>query len=157
LLNPSNIHIEVLGAAQPIPYELLELADPSKTHIEAYLKNRTCYLAKIGKETIGVMVLLELDATNIELKNIAIMPSLQGKGYGKALLGHAINVSRVLGYHKLTVGTGNSSIGQLAFYQKSGFEIQHIIKNYFVDHYPEPIFEDGIQCKHMVVLERRLL
>ena len=138
-------------------FDLLQLADPSKTHIEAYLTNGTCYLAKIGDETIGAMVLQELDGTTMELKNIAVSPSQQGRGYGKVLLEYAIKTCRDSGYNKLIVGTGNSSIGQLAFYQKSGFEIQHIIKNYFVDHYPEPIFEDGIQCKHMVVLEKRLL
>jgi aminoglycoside 6'-N-acetyltransferase I len=151
-----DLHIEILGPSQRIPYDLLQLADPSKTHIEAYLAKGTCYLAKIGDETIGAMVLQELDGTIMELKNIAVSPSQQGRGYGKVLLEYAIKTCGDSGYNKLIVGTGNSSIGQLAFYQKSGFEIDHVIKNHFLDHYAEPIFEDGIQCKHMVVLEKRL-
>lgn len=31
-----------------------------------------------------------------------------------------------------------------------------IKKNFFVDKYKEPIFENGIKCKHMVVLAKTL-
>ena len=105
---------------------------------------------------VGVLVLYQIDSTSIEVKNIAVDESEQGKGFGKALLRYCEIVSRELGYEKLIIGTGNSSIGQLALYQKEGFEISRIEKDFFITNYHEPIFENGIQCKHMVILEKIL-
>jgi aminoglycoside 6'-N-acetyltransferase I len=102
-------------------------------------------------------VLDQIDATSIEVKNIAIRECEQGKGFGKALLRYSESVSRELGFEKLVIGTGNSSLGQLALYQKEGFDISRIQKNFFIKNYSEPIFENGIQCKHMVILEKSLI
>jgi len=82
--------------------------------------------------------------------------SEQGKEYGKALLRYGTKVSQESGYKNLIVGTGNSSIGQLTLYQKEGFEINRIEKNFFIKNYSEPIFENGTQRKHMVILEKNL-
>ena len=59
-------------------------------------------------------------------------------------------------YKKLIIATGNSSTRQLAIYKNAGFERSEIIKNFFVEHYDEPIFENNIQCKHKLVLEMNL-
>ena len=56
----------------------------------------------------------------------------------------------------LEVGTGNAGIGQLALYQRCGFSIESIEKDYFVRHYPEPIYENGIECRDMVRLRMEL-
>ncbi|MFC5046137.1 GNAT family N-acetyltransferase [Aquimarina hainanensis] len=137
--------------------DLLELADPSRIQIESYLASGTCYIAVSNMETIGVIVLHKINATTIEIKNIAIKESQQKKGYGKALLAYAEKISRDSGFKKLIIGTGNSSIGQLTLYQKVGFEIDRILKNFFVEKYPNPIFENEIQCKHMLILEKDLI
>lgn len=139
-----------------IPFDLLELADPSRIKINEYLKTGTCYVAKIDSKIVGVLVLNQIDATSIEVKNIAVDESEQGKGFGKALLRYSELVSRELGFNKLVIGTGNSSFDQLAFYQKEGFEMCKIKKDFFLTNYTEPIFENGIQCKHMVILEKKL-
>jgi len=152
----STLHIERLTQTHQPPFDLLELADPSREQINAYLETGTCYVARIEAETVGVSVLNPIDAACIEVKNIAVKESEQGKGLGKALLEHAEAVGRKLGYEKLIIGTGNSSIGQLALYQKQGFELSRIEKDFFTRNYPEPIFENGIQCKHMVMLEKVL-
>jgi aminoglycoside 6'-N-acetyltransferase I len=107
-------------------------------------------------KVIGAMVLNKVDSTTNEIKNIAIKVSELGRGHGKALLKFAEEISRELGHKKLIVGTGNSSIGQLALYQKVGFELDRIEKNFFLKNYAEPIFENGIQCKHLVVLAKDL-
>lgn len=52
---------------------------------------------------------------------------------------------------RLIVGTGNSSLGELAFYQKCGFRITGVIPGFF-DSYDPPIIEDGIPCRDMVRL-----
>ena len=59
------------------------------------------------------------------------------------------------GVKTLIVGTGNSSLSQLGLYQKCGFRLDHIIRDFFKN-YPEPIFENGIQCIDMVMLSCQL-
>lgn len=133
------------------------MADPSKIQIDSYLETGTCYVAKMDFKTVGVLVLNHIDSARIEIKNIAIAESQQGKGLGKALLRNAEMISRELGYQTLVIGTGNSSIGQLALYQKEGFEIAKIDKDFFIRNYTEPIFENGIPCKHMIILEKEII
>ena len=100
--------------------------------------------------------MMRLDAHTAEVKNIAVSESEQGKGYGKALLKYADQVAKEWECETLLIGTGNSSIGQLALYQKVGFEMLRIEKDFFLRHYAEPIWENGIQCKHRVILEKRV-
>ncbi|MAU14360.1 MAG: GNAT family N-acetyltransferase [Muricauda sp.] len=139
-----------------IPFGLLELADPSRTRIKSYLKKDTCHIARLHSKIVGVVVLKKIDSSTVEIKNIAIKESEQGKGYGKSLLKYADQITRKLGCEKIIVGTGNSSIEQLALYQKEGFELKNIIKDFFLENYPDPIFENKIQCKNMIILEKDL-
>ena len=139
--------------ADPEPYwDMLLLADPSKAAVEQYLAAGKLYAAEWDDTVVGIYVLLQLDGPLWELKNIAVTPEWQGKGVGKALIAAAASSAKELGAEKLEVGTGNSSINQLAFYQKAGFRMQRIAKNYFTLNYGEPIFENGIHCRDMVIL-----
>lgn len=151
-----NIHVEAIAHTEQVPFALLQLADPSRKQIESYLETGTCYKAILENELIGAMVICRLNSSQAEIKNIAVKASKQGKGYGKALLRIAKDICRNAGYEVLAIGTGNSSIGQLALYQKEGFELERIEKNFFLKHYDEPIFENGIQCKHMLILQAKL-
>ena len=60
---------------------------------------------------------------------------------------------RRLGAGRLEVGTGSFGY-QLAFYQHQGFRVTRIERDFFVEHYPEPIIEDGI--RHMDMLRLTL-
>jgi len=51
----------------------------------------------------------------------------------------------------VVVGTGTYGY-QLGFYQRQGFRVDRIDKDFFLKHYPEPIVEDGIQHKDMLRL-----
>lgn len=137
-------------------WDLLLLADPSRALIEEYLVDGHLYAAAWDDVTVGVFVLVPLENTLWELKNIAVAEEWQGKGVGKALLDGVIDKARELGAETLEVGTGNSSVGQLAFYQKAGFRMDRIAKNYFTLNYEEPIFENGIQCRDMIFLKMAL-
>lgn len=135
-----------------LPYDLLLLADPSRELVEAYITEGECYVAEENGEKIGVFVIVELSAIAMEIKNIAVCEDRQGQGIGKQLLAAAIRVATSKGYEQVEIGTGNSSIGQLALYQKCGFRISSVIPNFFVDHYDEIIIENGIQCTDMIRL-----
>jgi len=137
-------------------WDLLLLADPSTALVEEYLKEGKLYSATWDDVVVGVFVLIPLEKTLWELKNIAVAPEWQGKGIGKAILVEAIAAAQALGATALEVGTGNSSVGQLALYQKAGFRFDRIAKNFFTLNYNDPIFENGIQCRDLVILTRVL-
>jgi len=154
-MNETTITIEKLFSSSP-PYDLLLLADPSKEIINQYLLEGKCYIVRLEEEIIGALVLLKTDGHTLEIKNIAIDPKFQGQGYGKQLLKYAEETAKQESYRNLFIGTGNSSIFQFVLYQKMGFEVDHLKKNFFVENYEEPIVENGIACRHMVMLVKNL-
>jgi len=136
-----------------VPMELLLLADPSITAINKYLKKGNCFAAYEGADIIGIYVMVSKSKNSFEIMNIAVAENKQNKGIGKLLVSDAIKRAKKEKARKLLVGTGNSSVSQLAFYQKCGFKIAGIKKDYFIKNYKKPIFENGMQCKDMIMLE----
>jgi aminoglycoside 6'-N-acetyltransferase I len=151
-----NTSTRQLSKQEAIPYHLLLLADETKEIIEPYAKEGEIYVLEVGSKTIAVYVLLTIDTKRVEIKNIAVEKSYQGQGIGTLLLREATSRAKEQGFETLLIGTANGAIKQLYLYQKEGFEITSIKKNFFIDHYPEPIFENGILCKHMIMLEKQL-
>src|SRR5690606_12861387 len=100
--------------------------------------------------------LCKTDNETIEIKNISVQSSYQGKGLGTLLLKHAIDKAKSSGFKRIVIGTGNSSIGQLYLYQKAGFRITQIKRDFFRTNYDEPIIENGIECRDMIVLMKEL-
>jgi len=49
------------------------------------------------------------------------------------------------------VGTANSSLENIAFYQKCGFRMDHVRRDYFVYVQP-PVIQNGIVMRDMLVL-----
>ncbi|MBA2870346.1 ribosomal protein S18 acetylase RimI-like enzyme [Anoxybacillus calidus] len=124
--------------------------------MKEYIRRGQCFVAEINGQIIGVYVLLPTRPETIELVNIAVDEKQQGKGIGKQLVLHAVENAKQQGYKTMEIGTGNSSIRQLALYQKCGFRITGVDRDFFVKHYPEPIFENGIQCRDMIRLSQEL-
>jgi aminoglycoside 6'-N-acetyltransferase I len=151
-----DIDIRKLEEGEAVPYNLLLLADPDIGAINQYINSATIYVATLCNQMVGVYVLYPLHDGTVEIKNIAVEEIHQRRGIGKLLLKDAESVSKNKNYQTIIIGTGNSSIGQLGLYQRQGFEIFDIKKNFFTDNYAAPIFEDGIQCKHMIMLAKKL-
>ncbi|MGG1595480.1 GNAT family N-acetyltransferase [Terribacillus saccharophilus] len=142
--------IRKLHSTETPPMDLLLEADPSITKIESYLRHGSSFIAEIDNHISGIYVLLPTSSDTAEVINISVREADQGRGIGKKLIHHAIEQARVQSYAYLEVGTGNSSIDQIAFYQKCGFRMIAIDHDFFLRHYEEPIFENGIQCRDMV-------
>ena len=52
----------------------------------------------------------------------------------------------------MQVGTGSVSLDNLAFYQKCGFRVSHVRRDYF--HYIQPpLVVDGMTLRDMIVFE----
>ncbi|MDR3059266.1 MAG: GNAT family N-acetyltransferase [Dysgonomonas sp.] len=151
-----KLEIRKLDKSEPVPFDLLYLADPSKEAVNDYLNRGTCYIGLSNDKIIGVYVLLPTRPFTIELVNLAVDEAFHNKGLGRKLVDHAITVARDGNYQVLEVGTGNAGIGQMALYQKCGFSIVHVDFDFFRKHYDEPIFENGIECRHMIRLSMDL-
>ncbi|WLR42063.1 GNAT family N-acetyltransferase [Bacillus carboniphilus] len=150
------MNIRKLELDEKPPIDLLLLADPSHMIVERYIERGDCYIAEKEGEAIGVYVLLPTKPNTIELVNVAVKETYQKQGFGKQLVLDALKQAALCGFKTVEVGTGNSSIEQLALYQKCGFRIKSVDSDFFVKHYPQVIYENGIQCRDMVRLSIEL-
>lgn len=146
----------LLTKSEHIPYPLLLLADETLDAINKYINNSEIYVLEQDNITIAVYVLQGVSPDTIEIKNIAVDKLFQGQGIGRKLLYEAIARAKERGYQNIIIGTGDASIGELNLYQKVGFEIYDIKHRFFLDNYPEPIYENGIQLRHMIMLRKVL-
>jgi ribosomal protein S18 acetylase RimI-like enzyme len=150
------MEIRELKIDEQLPMDLLLLADPSVKLVEEYLKRGECFVAESRQQIVGVYVLLPTRPETVELVNVAVVEEEHGRGIGKQLVKHAIQVAKEKSYKTIEIGTGNSGIGQLALYQKCGFRIIGVDLDFFTRHYPEKIYENGIQCRDMIRLSQDL-
>lgn len=148
--------IKLLEKDKKIPYDLLLLADETIEAINKYIHQSDIYVLERGNEIIAVFVLQTISSDTVEIKNIAVDTVFQGKGIGQGLLNDAIKLAKEKGFKKIIIGTGDTGIKQLYLYQKAGFEIYDIKHRFFIDNFPEPLFENGIQLKHMIMLKKDL-
>ncbi len=85
-----------------------------------------------------------------EIMELAIAPRRQGQGLGKQLVRWLLDEARRREKGVMLVGTANSSIANIAFYQKCGFRMDTVRQDYF-RYYREPHYENGIQIRDMLV------
>lgn len=138
------------------PMDLLLLADPSVKLVEDYLRRGECFVAEKNDLIVGVYVLIPTRPRTVELVNVAVAEHLQGKGIGKQLVLHAVQEARRQGYDTIEVGTGSTGMAQLALYQKCGFRMTSIDRDFFTRHYTEEIYENGMLLRDMVRLSQDL-
>ncbi|KMY54469.1 acetyltransferase [Bacillus sp. FJAT-27231] len=150
------MEIRKLKKNEKPPMDLLLLADPSQETIKEYVKRGESFIAVNAGGVVGVYVLLPTRPYTVELVNVAVAKEQHGKGIGKRLVMHAIQAAKERGYKTIEVGTGNSSIGPLALYQKCGFRMIGVDPDFFIRHYSEEIFENGIRCRDMIRLSQDL-
>ncbi|MEZ4847573.1 MAG: GNAT family N-acetyltransferase [Bacteroidia bacterium] len=151
-----NLTIRQLKPGEVPPYHLLMLADPSRKQIDKNLDKGLVYLAFIKDQLVGTFVIKKLREEVFEVVNIAVKESYRQQGLGKQLLEAAEIEIRLRGGSYIEIGTGNSSLNQLMFYQKSGFRMKEIWVDFFTKNYEEPIEENGIPCLDMVRLYKAL-
>ncbi|HWO53250.1 MAG TPA: GNAT family N-acetyltransferase [Paenibacillus cookii] len=150
------MNIRPARPGEKLPASLLLLADPDWSQVEKYVDKSSWTVAEENGNLIGVCGSMPLDQASAEIMNLAVDPDWQGRGLGKRLIASALEQAQGQGYQKVIVRTGNSSLNQLGLYQKCGFRMVRIERDYFVNNYPEPIFENGIPCRDQIVLELML-
>jgi GNAT superfamily N-acetyltransferase len=141
--------------AQPAEQEelvpLLLLAEPSRGALEWSLEHMsdTIYRMDDDGQLVGAAT-MRWKGEPCEIIELAVAPGRQGQGLGRQLVTWLIDEAKRRGKKKLLVGTGNSSLENIAFYQKVGLRMDHVRRDYFWYH-RKPVIENGIVLRDMLV------
>ena len=145
-----HVNVRELNPNEEPPFHLLLLADPSIDLVEEYVQRGSCFITELDGKAVGTYVLLPTRPGTAEVANVAVDEACRNRGLGKQLVLHAIDEARARGYKTIEIGTATTSKLQIALYKKCGFHITYIDEGFFIRHYDEPIFENGIRVKDMV-------
>lgn len=133
--------------------ELLLIADEQVSMIEKYLYRGDMFA--LCDDGVKAICIVTQEETGVyEIKNIVTVPEYQRKGYGQRLISFIADYYKESG-NELYVGTGDCPM-ILHFYEKCGFEKSHMVKNFFIDNYDHPMYENGEQLVDMIYLKRHL-
>jgi ribosomal protein S18 acetylase RimI-like enzyme len=147
------------GAGRDAYWSLLLLADESEPQVRSYYQHGDLYILEdVTGTPLGLVLVLPEGDGEVELKAVAVTPDRHNQGLGKHLLSLVLADLGNRGIRRVVVGTGNSGIGQLAFYQKLGFRLARIERDFFSPErgYPDDIEENGIPLRDMVWMDRNL-
>jgi len=135
---------------------LFLLADESAQQVESYMNTGDLYVYSSEDDIVaGIVLAIPLEPDVVELKAVAIDVQQQGQGIGKRMLIDVLAELRSLGRKRVVVGTANAAIAQLGFYQKAGFRLLSIERDFFspARGYAEVIEEAGIRMRDMVWMD----
>lgn len=133
--------------------DLLLLGDEQESMIDRYLDRSVMYVL-LDPDVRAVCAVTDEGGGILEIKNIAVRPEYQHKGYGKALIQYIEDLYRGR-FNSIKVGTGDSPL-TVPFYEKCGFTEVYRVKDFFSDNYDHPIYECGKQLVDMIYFEKRI-
>ena len=130
---------------------LLLLAEPSPSALHWSLNNLSDTIYRMDESGVPVgAATMRWRKAPCEIIELAIAPERQGQGLGKRFVQWLVGEARRRGKSEILVGTANSSIDNIIFYQKCGFRMYEVRRDYFWYH-KQPIVEDGLQVRDMIV------
>lgn len=145
------MHIRLVKSDKKRFLDLLLLADEQESMIDRYIERGDLFVMEEKDEAKAVAVVTREGQGIYELKNLAVAPACQRKGYGRMMVEHVWHY--YADCRTLLVGTGDSPL-TLPFYHSCGFTYSHTLPDFFTRHYDHPIIEGGMQLKDMIYLKR---
>ena len=133
---------------------LLLQADPDRAMVERYLHDGRLLVARSDEQVLGVLLMVPLDANGWEIKNLSVDARYWRRGIGRTLIQAAC--AKLPAGTILYVGTAPEVGWIVQFYQSCGFAKSYTVKGFFLDHYPQPVYDNGIHCKDMLYLRMQL-
>ena len=157
---PLSLELIPAGPEREAFVPLLLLAD-AEPQVRGYLHRGDLYaLRGAHGELLGVTLVLSDPAEpgTAELRAVAIDPDQHNRGLGRRMLASVLADLRARGFRRSVVGTSNAGIGQIAFYQKAGFRLWRIERDYFT---PEKGYdlddrENGLPHRDMIWFDQDL-
>lgn len=147
------------GAGREQFLRLLLLADESLEQVRSYM-HRGDLFAFVERDgaAVGVVLTIPDEEGIVELKAVAVDAARQNLGIGRRMLVAVLEELRRRGVRRAIVGTANAGIGQLAYYQKAGFRLLRIERDFFspARGYPAVMEDNGIRLRDMVWMDLEL-
>ena len=146
------------GPARERWVPLLELAD-EPIPIRGYLHQGTLHAIEDEHgEPRAAVLEIELSKDGAELRTVAVAELQQGRGIGSWIVTEVCGRLHMAGKRRVVVGTASSGLRQLGFYQRLGFRLSHVERDYFTPQrgYPAGDFENGIRVRDMVWMDKSL-
>ena len=151
--NMLHYHIEQITTNKRAFMPLLLLGDEQESMIDRYLDRGEMFaLIDTSQITIAIAVVTREDNHTFELKNLAVTPSHQRKGYGRTMIDFICHHYSDKA-DTLLVGTGDSP-HTISFYKSCGFRHSHTLPDFFTQNYDHPIIEDGKLLRDMIYLKK---
>src|SRR5215212_8580188 len=146
------------GADRDAWFDLLELADEA-VPLRGYLQLGDLFgvVDDIGHPRAAVLVIDDGEGT-AELRAVAVAEDAQGRGLGTSIVREVIARLRPSGFQRVIVGTSSAGVRQLAFYQRLGFRLSHVERDFFnaARGYPADLCENGLRVRDMVWMDQPL-
>ena len=102
---------------------LFELAEDSARELDGYIGKGLVLVAREGDVVVGHLQLAEAEAPDeLEVKNMAVQESHQGRGIGRALMEAAIARARERGCARVQLDVNERNETALSLYRSLGFE-----------------------------------
>jgi GNAT superfamily N-acetyltransferase len=134
---------------------LFELAEDSAAELDAYIEAGSVLVARDGARIVGHLQLIEHGPGALEVKNMAVAESHQGRGVGRELMTAAVAQAADDGRGTLIVATAAADTGNLRFYQRLGFRLRRVERDVFTAATGyDGIVIDGIALRDRVWLDR---
>lgn len=137
-------------------WPLLLEADPSKGMVEIYLEQSDILEVREQKELIGILVLKSNDIQTSEIMNLSVREDCRQKGIGRKLIEQALAFGRTKNDRKIMIATGTTSLSALLLYQKCGFRVEAVERDYFIQHYAEILIENGVVLRDRLILSQEI-
>ena len=147
------MEIKIISENKKAFMDLLLLADEQEDMIDKYLSRGTLF-ALYDSGLKSICVVTDEGGGSFEIQSLATYQQFQGKGYGTHLVKHVFEHYQDKGT-KIYVGTGDVPFA-VSFYEHCGFTFSYRLKNFFLEHYREPMFEGEIQLKDKVYFLKEL-
>ena len=80
------------------------------------------FVAKISKNTVGMIAYQEKDASTVELNRLSVDTKFRRLGIAKRLIHHLLDQAKAQGYTRVTLTTSVNRMGVHTLYEKIGFK-----------------------------------
>lgn len=134
--------------------DILLIGDEDENMINKYINQSTIFALYVNSTLTSVCAIIKVDNETAEIKNLSTYPKYQNRGYASTLIDFVCNKYKTE-FKYLILGTGENN-KTLKFYKKRGFQEIHRLKNFFIDNYSHPIYENGKQLIDMIYLKKIL-
>jgi ribosomal protein S18 acetylase RimI-like enzyme len=144
------------GADRDRYLPLLYLADDSAAQVHSYYQLGDLYAVDgAAGSAVAIMLAIAQPGGIVELKSVAVATSLQRQGIGRQFLAAVLEDLQRNGTRRVIVGTSSSSIGPFAFYQRAGFRVCKVERDFFspARGYANDLEENGIPVRDILWLD----